>query len=168
MLRLAAIVCALMVSYGAMACGVLVFGDFKGELAQAQSVFVFRVESLELGTDSEHEGLEMTYGRIRVVETLKGKRPAFDRLALDTLCSDIRLDVGGYYLSATSQTGSELRVSTMDVSVLDISPEYEEGMPRRLYDSPTVETVEAYLAGAALPSYFPGPQVVDRIHRYRP
>jgi hypothetical protein len=144
------------------ACGVVEGMTFVDHLKADSSVVVLRVESLRL---SPSELAENMTGRLRVVETLKGPATKFKRIEVDGLCNDIRLDVGGYYLIATSQTGTVLRVDFGHSWLIDVSLEYQEGMPRDRYSAPIVKTVGSYLAGSPLPPDFPSAKALARSHK---
>ncbi len=147
----------------APACGVVEGMTFADHLKVDSSVVVLRVESLRL---SRSELAENMTGRLRIVETLKGPPAKFRRIEVDGLCNDVRLDVGGYYLIATSQTGTVLKVDFGHSWLIDISLEYQEGMPRDRYSAPIMKTVESYLAGSPLPPDFPSAQALARGHKW--
>ena len=149
-------------SSAANACAIVEGMAFADHLKEQQTIAIIRVEALRLDRGEHYESM---LGRLRVVETLKGKPAKFTSIEVDGLCNDIRLNVGGYYLIATSQRKSKLMVGFGHSWVIDISPEYTEGKSRELYDPPVLEAVERYLSGGSLPSDFPGAEVRARTHK---
>ena len=147
----------------AMACSVVNPMTFGDHLRSGKTIAILQVESLRRihGVDADK-----TRGKLRLVETLKGPAAKFSSIEIDGTCNDLRLDVGGYYLIATSQTGSELKVDWAHSWILDISTEYIDGMPRYLYKSPTLDLVQGYISGKSLPSNFPSRAMLSRTHRF--
>ena len=144
----------------ANACGIVVGSDFRDAVGGAESVFVFHVTSLEL----YHEGGWPSFkGSIEITETLHGPKPRFNRVDLDGICSDIRLDVDGYYVAATSQVGRTLRIETMDPSVINVSNELYLGTDIE-NRSISMKALRAYFRGTPLPEQFPTTESVQRMH----
>jgi hypothetical protein len=93
-------------------------------------------------------------GRITVVRTLRGK-PTARLIAFDnSMCGGVRLDVGHYFLVATTQNNSVLQLAPSDQSVLDLQDGFVDGGSQN-DKGRILAPVLAYLKGKPLPKDFP-------------
>lgn len=132
---------------------------FQHDLGDATTVAIFRLESARVREGKFGERIE---GRIRVLETLKGSKPHFSRISIETTCSWTQLAVGGYFLVATSQSGRTLKVEISDYSVLDVSAnylEYDRGWTRH---ADNLGPIFDFLDGKPLPPDFPSLDMLAR------
>jgi hypothetical protein len=138
-----------------------VLSDFRDALGDAKSVFVFHVKSLEVYQETEYDWPSFR-GSIEVVETLHGQKPGFTAVNVDGICNDIRLDVDGYYVAATSEDGRTLQIEAGDPSIINISNELyfgtESGEP-----SFSLKALRDYFRGVPLPETFPSAESVQRM-----
>lgn len=138
------------------------------QLVRASAIAIVRLESAEFRNVKLGERISMPLleGRVRVIETLKGPKASFERFTLSAACNDLRLDVGDYYLVATTQQGNELILAVADSSLLNLSPRYQEGRSARSQGNPDLTAVLEFLAGDALPEDFPshGKYMTDKYH----
>jgi len=141
----------------ALACASLPRTPMERQVQSASTIAIFQLESTEfrsirLGGDVVMPLLE---GRVRVVEVLKGPRTSFKRFTLGAACNDLRLDVGDYFLLATTQHGELLSIGRSDASVLALSPAYQGGTRARESNSADLRDVLEFLSGKQLPKRFP-------------
>ena len=117
----------LTISGGACACTEPTVPTFNQSLKTATSVFVFRITSI--GLTNKAEGSTSIGGAIEIVDTLKG-RPMFDYfLHTNPGCARLNLQLGEYYLAATSQNGSVLTIAPGDKSILGFTSDYLDRRP---------------------------------------
>jgi len=128
----------------------------RKQLQVATTVAVFQLESSELFVERLGPGLVMPTlrGRVRVVETLKGKPARFVRHELSIACNQLRLDVGDYFLLATTQQGDVLKLGVADATVMFISPAYGRAVEGRPYASRDFQAALDFLQGKPLPAGF--------------
>lgn len=141
---------------------------FASAFTAAKSVFVFRLESATLErTDLPGGGFsEWVEGRIRVLETIKGPKKAFTRVFFTTeYCGGRRLDVGNYFLVATTQTSADLRLRAKDVAMVNISLYYGSD-PEAPGTVAFLTQLREASAGAPLPEGFPSPAEIHRTLMY--
>lgn len=134
--------------------------DLSRRTRVCPSVFLFHVTSLEVHRD-ENDWPSFK-GSIEIVETLRGPTPQFNSVTVDGMCSDIRLDVDGYYVSATSQAGRTLQIGVMDPSIIDVSNELHFGPETP--GSFSLKALREYFRGTPLPEQFPTSESVRRMH----
>jgi hypothetical protein len=132
---------------------------FRQHFARASHVFVFRLESATLVSSMT----STVRGRIRVVETLKGKTPAFRTVEFSTgSCGGMRLDVGHYYLALASRNGEVMTLEGGDRSVLDLRWQYDEDVSKAInHRQEILRTIDAALAGKPLPKDFPSVEALQ-------
>ena len=100
---------------------------FNQSLKAASSVFIFRITSIGL-TDLT-KGSSSLSGRIEIVETLKGK-PEFKHFTHHAFeCGRLNLQVGRYYVVATTQKGPVLNLVPGNKSALDITSDVLDSRP---------------------------------------
>ena len=88
-----------------------------------KSVVVFRIESLALvgpGPDYSEAA-----GRIHVVRTLKGPASRLEFIRVPVGFCGLKMQVGGYYVAATSQQGAVLDIRAFNGSVFGLGLEYQ-------------------------------------------
>lgn len=149
------------VALPASACSYPPPATFDQQLLSARSVYVFRVESLGMTPGSESSSGELA-GRIRVTQLLKGPVPKQQFVSfIIGWCGGIHLDVGNYYVVATSRTGRTLVLGPGDRSVLDLGGRIQP--PRRSRDEHGIlEQVESALKSGKVPEGFPHREDVAR------
>jgi hypothetical protein len=124
------LLCAALLSAPAFPCS-LRYTPFLENLSAATHVYVFRLESAKAAGP---ESVEVR-GTFRIVEVLKGGSPPAKALQYWTdSCGGVRLDVGGYYLAATRDAETTLRISGGDDTVLDLFLSYSEGSRSEFID----------------------------------
>jgi hypothetical protein len=145
----------------ANACSIVVLSDFRDSLRDAKSVFVFHVTSLEVYKAAENDWPSFR-GSIEVVETLHGPKPGFTAVNVDGVCNDTRLDVDGYYVSATSDDGRTLQIEAGDTSLINISDELYFGT-EMMEPSFSLKALRDYFRGVPLPEQFPSAESVQSV-----
>ena len=150
LLLAAAIAC---LAQPALSCSYSPPDTFHRSFSRANSIFVFRLETLAL-TDT---GSNEVIGRIRVVETFKGKQPRFKFIRFRTArCGGIRLDVGHYFVGLTRENGQMLSLGAGDRSVLDLRDQYdEEASDKYNKNGSLLRTIRSAIASGVLPDTFP-------------
>jgi len=112
---------------GAIACMEPEVPTFNQSLKAASSVFIFRITSIGL-TDLS-KGSSSLAGQIELVETLKGE-PTFKYFTHHAFsCGRLNLQVGRYYIVATTQDGSVLNLVRGDKSALDVTYDVLDSRP---------------------------------------
>lgn len=164
-------VSALMLSAAlqAQACSYPEPPGFNDSLESASSVFIFQVvsESLVLNDLGEPFGSQVK-ARIRITDVLKGA-PEFTELEFShSWCGGNRLDVGHYFLAATSQGGMSLELVAADRSVLDVSQSYTEGNMEAANNAKLIPAVRAKLSGHPLPDGIPQSRDLDYTQTIQP
>jgi hypothetical protein len=161
--RLAVFAILLSVIPAASACAVVEGSTpreaFHHDLQEATTVAIFRLESARVREGASGETIE---GAIRVLETLKGSKPRFSRISIETNCSWTRLAVGGYFLVATNQSGRILKVEISDYSVLDVTANYLEGDRGWTRDRSNLGPIFDFLEGKPLSPDFPSLDMLAR------
>jgi hypothetical protein len=135
--------------------------SFGEQLLSATSVFVFRVESLAMTPDSISSSGQLA-GRIRVTQVLKGSKPKQEYLSFYIgWCGGLHLDVGSYYVVATSRSGRTLALGPGDRSVLALGGRVQP--PARDRDQfGILKNVELALRSGKIPQGFPSADDVAR------
>ena len=138
----------------ASACSYPEPAPFIERLSKSRSVSVIYVESARVYVDpqSGEKQSSRVEATIRIVSSLKGD-PSFTSLVYSTSwCGGNRVDVGNYFIAATSQTGSTLYLAPADMSLLHLKYGYRED---DAYVPHEVKHVRDFLAnGTPLPEYF--------------
>ncbi len=138
---------------GASACMTPETPPFRQELARARNVFVFRLTSLRLADYSP--GSRKISGTIEIIRSLKGNSGAFRQLAYSSpWCYGLKLEVGHYYVAATTQHGPILQLVRGDRSIMDVSQDYSQNYPPPREEQKLQWHVANYLKGIPLPSTF--------------
>ena len=135
----------------------------RDQLQTATTVTIFQLESSEYLVEPLGEGIEMRLlrGRLKVVETLKGLPARFTRLEINLSCNDLRMDVGDFFLVATTQQGRALTLGVVDATVMHVSaPD-----ARARLQSTDLQAVRAFLKGTPLPAGF-GSQAAPYTQKY--
>ena len=135
----------------AVACSYPPRVSFPEALPASQHVFVFQIVSAAVvpAVDSTR-----IVAKIRIVESLKGS-PRYTHVAYSNRwCGGNRLDVGHFFVIATSQTGSRLELEPADRNVLDITRAYYERNPTATQRAGLLPAIKRALTGSALPDYF--------------
>ena len=103
-------------------------------------------------------------GRLRVVRVLKGKAPSIQYLSFPIgWCGGLHLDVGHYYVVATSQTGRTLQLWPGDLSVLDLGGTVSPLLTPRSRDQHRIlAKIDVVLKTGKAPSGFPSEEEVSR------
>jgi hypothetical protein len=148
----------------AIACAIVELSTpreaFRDDLRNASTIAIFRLESAHVRASKHGETIE---GKIRVIETLKGSTAHFSRISVEQTCSWTRLNVGGYFLVATKQSGRTLEVDVSDYSVLDVTANYiqgDRGWTR--YPQNLGPIFFDFLEGKPLPTDFPSLDMLAR------
>jgi hypothetical protein len=154
------------VSGFALGCRFSMPKPFRESLAAADQVYVFRLDTLTAQKDTlywedakgnpkqEERYMGRVVGRITVVRALRGK-PAARFVTFDnSMCGGVRLDVGHYFLVATSQSNPVLQLAPSDQSVLDLQDGYADGDSHN-DNGRVLAPVLAFLKGKPLPKDFP-------------
>jgi hypothetical protein len=142
-----------LMSFAASACVEPETTTFRQELARAQNVFVFRLTSLRLADPAP--GSRKLSAAIEVLRNLKGNGNSFRQLAYSSpWCYGLRLEVGHYYVAATTQKGPTLRLIRGDRSVMDISDDFSQNYPPLREEQKLQWDVANYLKGIPLPESF--------------
>jgi hypothetical protein len=135
----------------AQACSLPRRDSFAKALPTAKNVFVFQVISAAIAPKNS---AERVVAKIRIVETLKGK-PSYSHLIyFNSWCGGNRIDVGHFFIVATSQVGSHLELGPADLTVIDINEAYHENNPIATGRAGLISAVKAALAGGKLPPPF--------------
>ena len=137
--------------------------SFADSIASATSAFVFQVVSATVETDLATGGRNSSrvVATIRITEVLKGS-PQFKQVAFsNSWCGGNRLDVGHFFVVATSQSGPQLSMAAADRSVLDITRAYREHDPAATARAGAIPKIRAALSGKALPPGFPTPEQIE-------
>ena len=135
----------------------------RAQLEVATIIAVFQLESSEFVVERLGEGIDMPLlrGRLKMVETLKGPPARFTRYELSVACNDLRMDVGDYFLLATNQHGSLLRLGSADATLMFVATPYS----RTRLDTRELRAVRAFLKGRPLPASF-GLQAAPHTQKY--
>lgn len=128
----------------------------RDQLEVATTIVIFQLESSELAVEKLGPQIEMPLlrGRLRMVEQLKGPPARFARYELSVSCNDLRMDVGDYFLLATTQKGGVLELGRADATVMFVTPAYSRGVGGLPYGSADVKAVMEFLKGTPLPPAF--------------
>jgi hypothetical protein len=112
---------------GAIACSEPHVPTFNQSVKVASSVFIFRITSI--GLTDHAKGSSSLAGRVEIVETLKGK-PEFQYFTHQAFdCGRLNLQVGRYYVVATTQESSILNLVQGDKAALDITSDVLDSRP---------------------------------------
>ena len=124
---LVVLIAASLLSQSAIACSEPHVPTFNQSLKVASSVFIFRITSI--GLTDRAKGSSSLAGRVEIVETLKGK-PEFQYFTHQAFeCGRLNLQVGRYYVLATTQKGPVINLVRGDKSVLDITSDVLDSRP---------------------------------------
>lgn len=128
----------------------------RDQLEVATTIVIFQLESSELSVEKLGPQVEMPLlrGRLRMVEQLRGPPARFARYELSAACNDLRMDVGDYFLLATTQKGGVLELGRADATVMFAASAYSRGVGGLPYGSADVEAVMEFLKGKPLPPAF--------------
>ena len=134
-----------------LACSGPVPVPFPQHFREANSIFVFRLETLALVEPMT----SAVSGRIRIVRTLKGKTPKFKYIRFTShACGGMRLDVGHYFVALADQNGSILSPSPF--SLLDLRWQYSEDASNAINDRQDVlRQLMSAISTGRLPPGFP-------------
>lgn len=125
---------------------------FRQSLDSATVVFVARLNSV--GLVNKSQASRDIAGQLEIIRTLKGK-PSFHYLRHEAIwCGGLRLLVGHYYLFATDQSGSVLRLVRGDRSIVDVSEDYSMQYPPKKPEQLWQTKINDYLNGRPLPKNF--------------
>ena len=143
--------------------------SFKDSLGSATSVFIFQVVSESIALNDRGEPLDNRIeAKIRITDVLKGA-PEFTGLEFsNSWCEGNRLDVGHYFLVATSQDGMDLELVAADRSVLDVTQSYAEGNMEATNNAKLIPAVRATLSGHPLPDGIPRSRDLDYTQTLQP
>jgi len=93
----------------------------------------------------------LVIGDIRLLHVLKGKKPSFSSIHYSNgWCGGLRLDVGHYFVAATSRSGTVLELDAYDQSVVDISASYHEDLADPIGNSEHLLEIKKALRGQPL------------------
>ncbi|MEN1930205.1 hypothetical protein WCE37_14615 [Luteimonas sp. MJ250] len=148
----------------ALACSYPEPAPFKEAIANASSIFIFRLESAEVKRKNFEDGsyAEWIEGRIRVAQTLRGDSSLFKSIRFSTnQCGGVRLDVGHYFLVVTDSGGTEINLSPADQSIIDVTTSFDESRLDVSAQTDLLRPIHDFLAGTPLPESFPSPYVVE-------
>jgi hypothetical protein len=172
MLRLIFTVSLLLIPGHAISCQYPIPKSFHDVIQAADQIYVFRLESLaqvkdhgfSSKRDSDGKFSQIEYdeymgrvaGKIKIVRVLRGA-PRAQFITFDTSsCGGLRLDVGHYFLVATSANNVVLTPVPGDESILDFKGDYSENAETKVNDkSYILRNVLAFINGKQLPSDFP-------------
>jgi hypothetical protein len=163
MLRLLVTLTILLIPGHAYSCQFDIPKSFREVIQTADQIYIFRLESLAEVKDRafSEEGWIDIYagsvaGKIKIVRILRGKPEAkFIRFST-SMCGGIRLDVGHYFLVATSDKGIVLTPVAADQSILDFRESYSEDGEAKINDkSYILRNVLPFINGKQLPKGFP-------------
>jgi hypothetical protein len=163
MLRLLLTLFLLLIPGLAISCTFPIPKPFREVIQTADQIYIFRLESLAEVKDRafDEEGWIDIYsgsvaGKIKIVRILRGKPEAkFIRFST-SMCGGIRLDVGHYFLVATSDKSIVLTPVPADQSILDFRGSYWEDGDARINDkSYILRNVLPFINGKQLPKGFP-------------
>jgi hypothetical protein len=125
---------------------------FRQSLDSATVVFVARLNSV--GLVNKSQASRDIAGQLEIIRTLKGN-PSFHYLRHEAIwCGGLRLLVGHYYLFATDQSGSVLRLVRGDRSIVDVSEDYSMQYPPKKPEQLWQTKINDYLNGRPLPKNF--------------
>ena len=137
--------------------------SFEDSISSARTAFVFQVVSAAVETDSTtgKPNSSRVVANIRITEVLKGS-PKFARVTFsNSWCGGNRLDVGHFFVAATSQSGTQLNMVAADRSILDITRAYREHDPAATARAGALSKIRAALSGQPLPSGFPTAEQIE-------
>lgn len=174
MLRLLLTVTLLLITGDAISCSYAPSKSFREQIQTADQIYIFRLESLaevkdqfitskrgldgKLGPPVRSEDYMGTVaGRIKIVRVLRGKPQAqFIRFRTSS-CGGLRLDVGHYFIVATSTKGLVLTPALFgDESILNFRGSYSEDAETKDNDkSYILRNVLPFINGKPLPPGFP-------------
>jgi len=147
------------------ACTISPQPTFKDHFVGAQHVFIFQLESLALVEQNKKPPKNRVVwdyspgtvsGRIRITETLKGKKPQYKFITFSTFwCGGLRLDVGHYFIAFAKNDGVVLKLGPSDRSVLNLRSGYFEPSEGVSYKHELLNIIRASLNGKPLPKDFP-------------
>ncbi len=137
---------------------------FKEAIANASSIFIFRLESAEVRRQNFDDGSydEWIEGRIRVAQTLRGDSSPFKSIHFSTRqCAGVRLDMGHYFLVVTDSDGTEIKLSPADQSIIDVTTSFNESRLDVSAHTDLLRPIHDFLSGKPLPENFPSPYVME-------
>ena len=138
----------------------------RASLDSATSVVVVRLISLGLADTSQNS--HDLAGKLQIIRALKGS-PQFQLLRHEAVpCGGLNLQVGHYYLVATRQTGSILRLQRGDRSIVDISEDYALTSPPKRTAQLWQTHFSDYIAGRPLPKAFSPLPVMYPVYAFPP
>ncbi len=165
MLRLLLTISLLFIPGHAISCQFPIPKSFREVIQTADQIYIFRLESLAEVKDkvfsSENgeteEYLDSVAGRIKIVLILRGNPQAKFIKFRTSMCGGLRLDVGHYFLVATSDKGLVLTPEPFaDQSILDFRGGYSEYGEARINEkSYILRNVLPFINGKQLPQGFP-------------
>ena len=173
MLRILLAVALALMSQHAMSCSNPPPKSFHERIQTADNVYIFRLETLaqvkervsysERGSDGKFGPVEdsdeymgLAAGRIRVVRVLRGTPHARFIKFSTRECGGLRLDVGHYFLVATTDNGTVLSPVASDRAIIDLRDSYSEQVDRKVNDKQNIlRTVLGFINGRRLPADFP-------------
>jgi hypothetical protein len=173
MLRLLFTMSMLLISGVAISCQYPIPKSFQDEIQTASQIYVFRLDSLaqvkdrvlsdKRGPDGKFgpavesdEYMGRVAGKIKIVRVLRGAPRAQFITFSTSSCGGLRLDVGHYFLVATSANSIVLTPVSGDESILDFNENYSEYAETKVNErSYILRNVLAFINGKQLPSDFP-------------
>jgi hypothetical protein len=179
MLRLMLAVALVFAPGAARACSYPYAPSFHEAIQGADQIYIFRIDSLaqvkdRVVTGKVHrdgkpgavteadEYIGRVAGRITVLRVLRGKPQARFITFSTSRCGGLRLDVGHYFLVATSSKGHVLAPVPADRSIIDLQGTYFVGADSQVNDSqPILRTVLDFIDGKQLPLDFPSSDIVQ-------
>jgi hypothetical protein len=174
MLRLFLTISLLLIPGHAISCQYPATKSFREQIQTAEQIYIFRLESLaevkdrfitsERGPDGKfgpavesEDYMGTVAGRIKIVRVLRGKPQAQFIRFRTSWCGGLRLDVGHYFIVATSAKGLVLTPALFgDESILDFRGSYSEDAETKDNDkSYILRNVLPFINGKQLQSGFP-------------
>lgn len=119
---------------------------FDTEAPTATHIVAVQVESLALDSDS-FRGLHNVIAKIRVVKHFRGSTDFSEMTYANTVCSGLRIDVGGIYLIATSSAGPAIELHSGAAPILQLAGPFPHDPDLVLKTSHTIKLLIAALRG---------------------
>lgn len=141
------------------ACSVPAHPTFEQSLANATSVFIFRLDQAQYRREDFGLGAHSAWveGKIALVQNLYGDPTRLVNITFSSAwCGAVRLVVGRHYLIATHASGNTIELVAEDASLFDVEDFYNpEKKTASLQSMFILPVIRAIYAVEALPTDFP-------------
>lgn len=122
--------------------------EFSTNVKTATSIFVFQLTAARHPPELMRDEV---VGNMKILHVLKGPKPTFSSVRYsNSWCGGLRLDVGHFFVAATSRSGKVLELAAYDQSVVDISTSYYVGVDDPVSYSPLLTELKRAIKGKPL------------------